>query len=188
MTNVLDLTSAASADYTFATSALLAAEADGFKAVGLDEMTNLAGLDIGAMLTRDGSANSHPAASWTALRFGGVAWDTGSWSDSNSVGLLRVPNDKWQFVEIGMTTANGVTNDGAMRIVTIAGTANGSIHYPYLTYNYDSTTFFHGSIHSIVEVSSGDVFQAQVFITGGGTETTSRTDGGFWIRGYSARG
>lgn len=191
MTNVLSLTAATSAGFTNISSMLMATEAQSFQAISIDELTNLAGMDIGALWRRDHSTvNSLPAATWSGLTWGSLGWDTGSWTDSNSVGLLRVPNDKWAYVEIGATAYIDCFNDGAFRIVTIAGTSNGSINYPYMTFNYDGNTAFAGTIYTIIPVSSGDVFQAQAFITGGANaDDNSATEfDGFWIRGYSARG
>lgn len=191
MTSVLSLTAAASADYTFATSALLATEADGFKAIDLSALTDLAGHDVGALWRRDPTlTQSLVSATWTGLLWGSLGWDTGSWTDSNSQGLLRVPNDKWSHVEIGATITLDVIDDGAFRIVTILGTASTSINYPYQTYNYDGTTACAVCMQSIVQVASGDVFQAQAFISNGANawDNVSNEFDAFWIRGYTARG
>lgn len=190
MTSVLSLTVAASADYTFASSTLLFSVGNSASAIDLANLSELASQDVGALWVNDGTTvRSLPSATWTAFFHGSLQYDTGSWSDANSVGLLRVPNDKWEYVEIGGVWAFRVNQDGATRIISIAGTSNSSIPYPYETFEDAQVTDLNAvPNYSIVKVSSGDVFQMQGYVTGGGEERPSSNLGAFWIRGVKARG
>lgn len=188
MTSVLSLTAAASADYTFANSTLLLAEGS---AINLSDISALASQDAGAMWVNDGTTvRSIVSVTWTALFHGSLQYDTGSWTNAASVGLIVIPNDKWEYVEIGgvvcLRTSGG---DGATRLISIAGTANSSIPYPYNTYeDADVSDLVGVPLHSVIKVSSGDVFQMQAYVTGGAEERPSGNLGSFYVRGFKARG
>ena len=190
MTSVLSLTVGASADYTFATSTLLACEGQSFSAINLEQFTQLGGEDIGAMWTSDATTvNSLVSATWTTMRYGSLAYDTGSWTDANSNGLFIIPNDKWQYVEIGANflLGSGVTGDGATRILPIV-LDNTSTPYPYQTYEAPGVTTIRGiNNHVIAEVSSGEVWAAQAYVTAGGYEWQNVIHA-YWIRGIKPRG
>lgn len=189
MTSVLSLTAGTSGGYTHATSALMAAEVEGtVKAIDLNQFTQLAGHDVGALWINDGTAYSYPTVTWSTIKFGSLAYDTGSWTDSNSIGLFRVPNDKWEFVQIGCTFSLHRSNDGALRIITLAGQDISSTHYPYITHNYDLFSSLGQTMTAVVKATSGTVFTAQAYMTGVFSEDTVEDHEGFFIRGYKARG
>ena len=189
MTSVLSLTAGTSAGYTTATSMLMAAEESGnFRAISLDRFTQLAGQDIGAMWISDNNGTSYTAGDYRNISWGSLQYDTGSWTDSNSVGLFRVPNDKWLYVQIGCQFNFSVGGHCAPRIVTLSTDWSiNSTAYPYSTPNDDGTTAdIKYPISGIVRTASGTIYSAQILPSTG--VATEAANGVFWIRGFQSRG
>lgn len=187
MTNVLSLTALGSGGVTVVSSGLLVADNAGAKAISLSTIQQISPIDRGAMWGANSTEYGLAANGWTSLKFGSLQYDTGSWTDSNSIGLFRVPSDKWQYVTVGfsLTHFHSTTFNSGYRIAFLSSGVNSQI--PWQTTDAPTNNRGGTTVEAVMEVQSGSIIAAQVYpLTSASTEDGSRR--AFWIRGRQARG
>lgn len=189
MTSVLSLTVTASGGTTNTTSALFVVAGQSFSAISMKQLSYIAPLNSGAAWTLTASVPVQPT-NFQNIPMSSLQWDTGSWTDSNSVGLFVIRNDKWETVEVGWAYCMGATtSDQRGRITKIVGNNSQpeitrAFFFGDTTNNIGQTAF-----KGFMRVDSGDVIAAQMYNYQANTLTMPNSYGDcFWIRGVKARG
>ena len=188
MTAVTSLTVLSSGDITNTSSAILPIQiGDTVYKIDLDQVANLGVFDPGALWSRGDVHTILPSATTVPVLLNSLQYDTGSWTDSNSVGIFRVPNDKWSYVRVGGCVSSSLNNANIHFQAWADLNANQSAGWPGQPFKsirgiaYPFATFRSGP----VPVSSGDIITMKGY-TSGNTSVTGRYAGEcFWIGGYA---
>ena len=187
MTSVLSLTLLSSGNITNTTSAILPIFANSANSrINWEQIADLGVFDPGALWSRGDTHTIIPSNSSLPVILNSLQYDTGSWTDANSTGLFRVPDDKWSYVRVGgciSSSLNNTTHFQAWAANLSYGTAQwpGSPFKSFRGLTYPFATFRSGPL----PVSSGDIIEMWGF-TSGSTTTLGRYAGEcFWIGGYA---
>ena len=115
--------------------------------------------------------------------FGSLAYDSASWTDANSIGIFRVPTDKWEYVQIGF---NVKATFGSNALFWMSrGTAIDLSGAPYGHLDGTSSIgYYHAASEPIRVVSGQLIIPAQY--AGTGVYVTGE-DCYIWLRPYGKR-
>lgn len=189
MTSVLSLSYLSAGDITNVASALLYCSDN--KAMSVGQWSDLGGFDRGAMWATGDAHTVYDAADlYTPMILNSLQWDTGSWTDANSVGIFRVPNDKWAYVEchFSISTSGGQTSQvlkAAVRNLTASSVGLDTVG---AASNFDRVTVI-GLVSGcgIIPVNSGDVIDLIGRYNVDSVPAGAFNQEHFWIGGHTLR-
>lgn len=191
--SITSLTAVASGDITNTSSALMFMVSSGtaykVPASTLPYAAN-GTVDMGAMWLQNSEGGG---GTYDCHRFfGSLAYDTGSWTNANCIGMFIVPDDKWEYVQVGLNTMVKSSTFGYYwtwfminaQLRPFTAQAHADLH--------GGTAAFGPTVNGVsapIKVSSGDRFFLQSYLNGvvQRHSSISNYETHIWIRPYARR-
>lgn len=182
MSSINSLTASSSGDITNVSSVLMYAVNNfASKKMSVGDLQDLGMGHLGAMFT-----NSSPFGivinSFTQIPFDNVVYDTGSWTDSNSIGIFRVPDGTWGYVQIGGCVYLDNADSAQVNLVVTGSSAwPGAVVSAIVDIVAGDKARF-SMMSPPIQISSGDTLALECYSNLANTvEASPHTN--FWIRG-----
>lgn len=184
--SINSLTAVASNNATSVESIFLLTTASGANAyrASLKEVSHIGvGFDQGACWQCNTGAGGGSSTS-PYYAFGSLAYDSASWTDANSIGIFRIPTDKWEYVQVGFNVKATFSSNCLFWMArgTSAAQLSGA---PYGHLNGTSSYGYYHAVSEPIRVESGQLIIPAQF-TGAGVYVAGE-DSYIWLRPYGKR-
>lgn len=175
-------------------SAIMVADPDS-KKMSLKDITRLGVSDYGALFSLN-TVTGIPANTDTQILCDSIEYDTGNFTDANSIGVFYIKDSNWEYVQVGASRISPLGSQGGFTIfITINSYVTGGATpdgYPICeVINEETSAVRNLSMHLAsppLPVSSGDTFELKGYSTTNAATIPPDRAPSFWIRGVKRRG